>query len=108
MSHSLTLLAGSQAFPGTLTIINYVVGGESVTLAELAGLALSGCIFGTVPPGSNSLGVPLFPLLSGGKILLFRFTAGAPVEIAATTALNAVIPFLAFVVRDPSASSIYP
>ena len=81
-----------------LTIVNYVAGGEVVPPSELPQTnAVDALIMGTVPPSQNSLGVALFPLLSGGKIMLFRFVSGAPVEISSTTALNAVIPCLVHV-----------
>lgn len=98
MSHTINKQAGFvEIFPLQLTIANYAVGGEAVTAAELGCLGVNGVILGQVPPGQNSLAVPLFPILSGGKIMLFRFVSGAPVEIAATTALNAVVTAIVFV-----------
>jgi hypothetical protein len=55
---------------------------------------LDGLIFGTVPPNQNSLAVPLVPILSSGKIMLYRFVSGVPTEIPTTNALNAVISAL--------------
>lgn len=93
MSHTLTQPGDSLRF-ALLNIINYAVGGEQVLPSEVGAVTVDAVILGTVPPGSNSLNVPLFPILSGGKIMLFRFVAGAPVEIPATTALNAAVPCL--------------
>lgn len=93
MSHTLTGNAPDMLLFRRLTIIDYATGGEAVSASEVVGSAIiDGVIFGTVPAGQNSLGVPLFPLLGGGKVMLFRFTAGAPVEIAPTVGLNAAIP----------------
>lgn len=101
MSHTLTLDATLNAFPLRLvrvTIVNYVVGGETVTPSEIDNAStIDGVILGNVPPGQNSLGVPLFPILNAGKIMLFRFVSGVPTEIAATTALNAVVTALVHV-----------
>jgi hypothetical protein len=99
MSHSVQTTRSTEFRFVLLTIINYALGGEAVTAAD-AGIdvtAVDGLILGQVPAGQNSLGVPLFPLFTGGKIMLFRFTAGAPVEIAATNGLNAVVPGIAHV-----------
>lgn len=80
----------------TLTIVNYVVGGEAINPAELLPSGtppgVLGVIFGNVPPAKNSLGVLLFPVLDSGKVRLFQFVSGAPVEIATTNNLNAQIP----------------
>lgn len=100
MSHSINNFSPSDVTlkVGQLTIVNYTVGGEAVNpLVDLGVSRIGGAILGTVPAGQNSLAVPLFPILSGGNILLFRFVAGVPTEIPSTTALNAVIPFLVFI-----------
>lgn len=100
MSHVVTRQDGFPTIaPVQLTIQDYALGGEAVTAAELGCVGVAGVILATVPPGQNSLAVPLFPILSGGKIMLFRFTAGAPVEIAATVGLNAVITAILFVTK---------
>lgn len=102
MSHTLSVSKGTVETVVTLTIQNYTAGGEAVTLAELLALAittdpaqtaygLQAVFFATVPAGQNSLGVPLFPMLSGGNVLLFQFSAGTFVQIPTTSALNAVV-----------------
>ena len=74
------------------TIQNYTTGGELVQSSEIATIAsIQAVIFGQVPPGQNSLGVTLWPLLSGGKVQLFQFSGGTFVQVPTTTALNAVI-----------------
>jgi hypothetical protein len=80
----------------TVTIINYVAGGESFSVADFDVLTIISAIPGQVAASQNSLGVPLFPVLDGGKVKLYRFTSGAPVEIATTANLNAVIPVVLF------------
>lgn len=78
--------------PVQMVIQNYTLGGESVSLNDVPGVtAVAGVIMGSIPSTQNSLGVPLFPILDAGKIRLFQFTAGSPVEIPTTTALNATI-----------------
>ena len=75
------------------TIGDYANGGEQVSVAGLNFPAnFLGAALGTVPPTKNSLGVPLFPVLDGSKIKLFRFVSGSPVEIPTTAGLNAQIP----------------
>ena len=83
--------------PILVTIINYVTGGEAFTAAEFNVPSISSVMLGNVSPAQNSLGVPLFPILVGGKVKLFQFVSGAPVEIPTTTALNAVIDAILFV-----------
>ncbi len=101
MSHTLVLDSKLNAFPLRLvkvTIVDYAVGGETITPSEIDNSAtIDGVILGSVPPTQNSLGVPLFPILSGGKVMLFRFVSGVPTEITATTALNAVVTALVHV-----------
>lgn len=93
MSHTLSQNAPDILAFVKLTIVNYVAGGEAVNPSEVSmSGVIDGVIFGTVPAGQNSLAVPLFPLLNAGKVMLFRFVSGAPVEIPPTTALNAIIP----------------
>lgn len=97
MSHSNTQLGGNTAiFPARLTIIDYALGGETVLPSEIHPNAtgVDAVWFATIPASQNSLGVPLFPLLNAGKVMLFRFTSGSPVEIAATTGLNATVSAL--------------
>ena len=95
MSHTLQIFGPAFLLPCSLTIINYAVGGELVSPSEVASPSgVNMVLLGTCPPTQNSLGVPLFPVLSAGKIMLFRFTSGSPVEIGATTSLNAVIPVM--------------
>lgn len=99
MSHTITKnssIAGIAAIV-TVTIQNYISGGETFTLNEflIPPSGFLGAIFGTVPASGNSLAVPLFPLLDAGKVKLFRFVAGVPTEIPTTNNLNAsVIAFL--------------
>ena len=97
MSHTLSL-SRSGTVCGTLTVTSYTVGGEPVSLSEFttAGsiAALQGLIMGTVPPGQNSLALPLMPVLSGSNILLFKATSSGFVEIPTTSGLNAVVCFL--------------
>jgi hypothetical protein len=97
LSHSLQLLSSDSWQSAQLTIINYVVGGESVLPSELDASTIDGVIFAEVPPGQNSLNALLFPVLNAGKIMLFRFVAGVPTEIPATSALNAIITALVHV-----------
>lgn len=98
MSHTISKRASFiEIAPVQLTVVDYVVGGEAVTPAELGCVGVNGVILGQVPPAQNSLAVPLFPILSAGKIMLFRFVGGLPVEIPATTALNAVLTGILFV-----------
>ena len=76
-----------------LTIVDYTNGGETVSVANLNYPPnFLGADLGTVPPTKNSLGVPLFPVLDGAKVKLFRFVSGSPVEIPTTAGLNAQIP----------------
>lgn len=96
MSHSLSFKGPAIPIFGSLTIIDYTAGGEAVAASELPSTnTIDGVILGTVPAGQNSLASTLFPILSGGKILLFRFVSGSPVEIPTTVALNANIFFIA-------------
>lgn len=91
MSHTIQQTT-VQVTPCTLTIVNYATGGETVSPSEFGGAAsVNGVVLGTIPPGNNSLGVSLFPLLVAGKIKLLQFTAGAFSEIATINALNAVV-----------------
>src|SRR5579859_2379660 len=90
MSHSLTAFSGN-VYMVKLTIVNYSTGGEAVTPAELGATTTDGVVLGQVPANQNSLAVPLFPVLSSGKIVLFQFVSGSPVEIPPTTNLNAVL-----------------
>lgn len=88
MSHTLNIENGCQIV--SMTIQNYTSGGEQVTLAELGNrLAIDGVILSNIPASANSLGVPLFPILDGGKVKLFRFVSGSPAEIPTTANLNA-------------------
>jgi hypothetical protein len=76
-----------------LTIGDYTNGGEQVSVASLNFPPnFLGADLGTVPSTKNSLGVPLFPVLEGAKVKLFRFVSGSPVEIPTTAGLNAQIP----------------
>jgi|SRR5579859_4454889 len=97
MSHTVAPANGDTLRFALLTIVNYAVGGELVSAADVGVSGVDAVIMGSVPASKNSLGVPLFPILDTGKIRLFQFVSGAPVEIAATTALNAVIPCLVHV-----------
>lgn len=92
MSHTLTQLNENQVQYVKLVIQNYATGGEAVAISELGtdgALGVDGVMLATVPAGQNSLAVPLFPVLSAGKIVLFQFVGGTPTEIPPTTALNA-------------------
>lgn len=101
MSHSIQNLVTGRLAPGKLTIVDYVAGGEVVASSEIPNTVTIDLVFlGTVPATQNSLAVPLFPLLNAGKIMLFRFTAGAPAEVSATVGLNAVVPFLVHVSQE--------
>jgi len=97
MSHTVTTSvspnqSGIAIF--TATIVNYVSGGEQFAASDFRVTSILNVIMGNVPASANSLGVPLFPILDAGKVRLFQFTAGAPVEIATTTGLNAAISVL--------------
>lgn len=95
MSHTVQQSSGGTLYFVLITIVNYTNGGEPVAASDITGVfAVDGIIMGNVPASANTLGVPLFPILSGGKIVLFQFVSGAPVEIATKTGLNAVIPCL--------------
>lgn len=72
-------------------IINYAVGGETISPLEFGSPTFSGAVFAEVPPGSNSLGVVLFPVLIAGKVQLRQFAGGLFSEIAATVNLNATL-----------------
>jgi len=97
MSHTLTTSVLTPILV-TLTIQNYTAGGETVLASEITSIAgITAVFFAQVPSGSNSLASVLFPVLSGGKIMLFRFSAGAFVEIPTTSALNAVVNAMVFV-----------
>ena len=91
MSHTFSKLNVEQFVPASLTIIDYTSGGEAVTLNELGAAGIDGAIFGQVPPAQNSLGVPLFPILNAGKVVLIRFVGGVPTEIPTTVGLNALV-----------------
>jgi hypothetical protein len=91
MSHTLSQLSSLTVF-ATVTIIDYPAGGEPVSVVGLNYNNFLGVCLGQVPPSQNSLNVPLFSVLDGGKIRLFRFVSGAPQEIPATSGLNAVVP----------------
>lgn len=98
MSHSVqSIERGMEILLVSATIVNYVAGGEQLTALEISAGPIRSVLFGTVPAAQNSLGVPLFPLLVGGKITLFRFVSGSPVEIPPTVALNAVVTALVLV-----------
>ena len=77
----------------TVTIGDYTNGGEQVSVAGLNYPPnFLGASLGNVPASKNSLGVPLFPVLDGAKVRLYRFVSGAPAEIPTTAGLNAQIP----------------
>lgn len=96
MSHSITAEGGTNVSFVIVTILNYVSGGEAFTAAEFNLTKINGFILGQVGPGSNSLGVPLFPVVDGGKVKLFQFVGGAPTEIPTTNNLNAAVPALLY------------
>lgn len=92
MSHTLNYVQPNALLIASLVITNYTQGGETVLPTELPNVAaIDAVFFATVAPGQNSLGVPLFPILSGGAIKLYEFSGGVPVEIPTTTSLNATI-----------------
>lgn len=96
MSHSVQSTSPNVQY-AVVTIINYAVGGEQFSIADFPSiLSIVSALPGQVAASANSLGVPLFPVLNAGKVKLYQFTAGAPVEIPATSALNAVIPVVLF------------
>lgn len=97
MSHTIAPYNGDTLRFVIVTIVNYVVGGEPVSASDAGVNGVDAVIFGTIPPSANSLGVPLFPILYGSNIKLFKFVSGAPVEIATTSNLNAIIPCLVHV-----------
>jgi hypothetical protein len=100
MSHTIAPYTSQELRFVLLTIVNYATGGEAVAATEIPGVTgVDALVMGDVPANQNSLGVPLFPILVSGKIQLFRFTAGAPVEIAPTTGLNAVLPAIVHVTQ---------
>ncbi len=92
MSFSIGPIATVVGF-AILTIGDYANGGEQVSVAGLNFPPnFLGASLGIVPASKNSLGVPLFPVLNGAKVQLFRFVSGSPVEIPTTAGLNAQIP----------------
>jgi hypothetical protein len=101
MSH--TLNSVNTNTPPTsvqLTINNYATGGEQVTSAELYSpltQTITAVYFATIPAGQNSLGIPLFPVLTNGKIFLGRVSGGVVSEIPATNNLNAVVNALVMI-----------
>jgi hypothetical protein len=96
MSHTLKQVGGT-CIPVTMTIVNYVSGGEAFTLAELGISTVTGFMLGTVGPTLNSLGVALFPLWTGTTTKLFQLSGGTLAEIPTTNALDAVISSVLFV-----------
>lgn len=96
MSHTILTKAPDFLQFVKLTIVDYIVGGELVTPSEImfGATSVDGVFFAMVPAANNSLGVPLFPVIINGKVVLERFIAGVPTEISATIGLNAVIPAL--------------
>lgn len=97
MSHTVSPPNGNLFEFAMLTIVNYTAGGEPVSASDVGVNGVDGVFMSPVGTTNNSLGSILFPLLSAGKILLFRFVAGAPVEIPTTVALNALIPVIVHV-----------
>lgn len=92
MSHTAPTTLPNTGLVYQFTIQNYATGGELVQSSEIATIAtIQAIIFGQVSPAQNSLGVPLFPVLNAGKIMLFQFSGGVFSQVPATTALNAVI-----------------
>jgi hypothetical protein len=94
MSHTNSVQQSQQIRMIQTTIVNYTQGGEAYTAAEFAVNGVVGVLLGQVPASANSLGVPLFPILDGGKVKLFQFSGGSPAEIPTTNTLNAVITAL--------------
>jgi|SRR5215467_899142 len=92
MSHTLARQGPDILQFVRLTIVDYPTGGETVLPSEFQSSSIEGVIFGTCPPGQNSLGVLLFPVIAGGKVQLFQFVGGSPQQIAATVGLNALFP----------------
>jgi hypothetical protein len=100
MSHTLTAKLNPLFYMVSLTIINYATGGEAVAATELFGPVsptIQSVIFAQIPAGQNSLGVVLFPVLVGNKVVLFQFSGGSPVEIPPTNNLNASVTALIWV-----------
>ena len=79
----------------SLTIIDYSIGGEAVTAAEINALVVRGVFPATCT--QNSLGKILLPILVGNKIILAEDLAGSIVEIPSTVGLNANIVALVVV-----------
>ena len=97
MSHSVQNAGSTNMKYALVTIINYTQGGEQFTVADFPSvLVIVSALPGQVAASANSLGVPLFPVLDGGKVKLYEFVSGSPTEIPTTTALNAVIPVVLF------------
>jgi len=80
---------------GQVTIIDYVVGGETVTAAEIFCTSVQSVFFAMCT--INSLGLVLLPILVSGKIILVESNAGVLQQIPATVGLNAQVNFLATV-----------
>lgn len=89
MSHTSTPRLGREFDVASFTIIDYTVGGEIVTPAEVGVTAIDAVLFTFCSPGQNSLGRVLVPILVGNRIQLFQVTAGLISEIPTTVALNA-------------------
>jgi hypothetical protein len=87
MSHSLAKVNIGNNAVAIVTIVNYAVGGEAFTLAELGITALHDVAFIL----TATAGVTLIPQYAGGgmvKLVSPSTHAGALGEIPATTALN--------------------
>lgn len=92
MSHTDQNTSSIQTVPFAFTIVNYATGGEAVSPTEFGGATpITGVVFGDVPPGLNSLGITLFPLLVAGKVTLREFSGGVFTEIPTTNNLNATV-----------------
>src|SRR5690242_12619468 len=89
MAHTTVYTPARFAGIFTITISNYVSGGENFSLAEFGLNALP--VLPTINPSNrNSLGVLLFPLVVGGNLRLFQLTAGAFSELPTTNGINAI------------------
>src|SRR5579872_4526339 len=75
----------------SLTIVDYVTGGEAVNAEDFGIPSFTNGCFGIIPPSQNSLGVHLFPMVIGTTIKLFQLVSGVLTQIPTTPGLNAVL-----------------
>ena len=89
MAHTITYTPARFSGIFTVTVTNYVAGGESFTLADFALNALP--VLPVVNASNrNSLNALLFPLVVGGNLKLFQISGGVFSELPTTNGINAI------------------